>query len=71
MIKFLTLSEVLEILKDQILNYGGQYGVRDINLLSSAIYMPGSSFGGKYLHKTIPAVVRTTCQTYDITIKII
>jgi death-on-curing protein len=56
MIKFLTLSEVLEILKDQILNYGGKYGVRDINLLSSAIYMPESSFGGKYLHETIPAM---------------
>jgi death-on-curing protein len=53
MIKFLTLSEVLEILKDQILNYGG----RDINSSSSAVYMPESSFGGKYLHETIPAMV--------------
>ena len=56
MIKFLTLSEVLLILEDQIRNYGGTYGVRDINLLSSAIYMPESSFDGKYLHKTIPAM---------------
>ena len=56
MIKFLTLSEVLLILEDQIRNYGGIYGVRDINLLSSAIYMPESSFGGKYLHKTVPAM---------------
>ena len=56
MIKFLTLSEVLLILDDQIKNYGGIYGVRDINLLSSAIYMPESSFGGQYLHKTIPAM---------------
>jgi len=37
-IKFLTLSEVLLILEDQIRNYGGKYGVRDRNLLSSAIY---------------------------------
>jgi len=55
-IKFLTLSEVLLILDDQIKNYGGIYGIRDINLLSSAIYMPESSFKGKYLHETIPAM---------------
>jgi len=56
MIKFLTLSEVLMILEDQISNYGGIYGVRDKNLLSSAIYMPEASFDGKYLHETIPAM---------------
>ena len=56
MIKFLTLSEVLLILEDQIRNYGGAYGVRDLNLLSSAIYMPESSFDGKYLHESIPAM---------------
>jgi len=56
MIKFLTASEILLILEDQIRNYGGKYGLRDINLLSSAVYMPQSSFNGKYLHKTIPAM---------------
>ena len=56
MIKFLTLSEVLLILENQIRNYGGKYGVRDINLLSSAIYMPESSFDRKYLHETIPSM---------------
>jgi len=56
MVKFLTMSEVLLILEDQIRNYGGVYGVRDINLLSSAIYMPESGFGGQYLHKTVPAM---------------
>lgn len=56
MIKFLTLSEVLLILEDQIRNYGGIYGVRDLNLLSSAMYMPESSFNGDYLYKTIPAM---------------
>jgi len=56
MIKFLTTSEVLLILEDQIRNYGGLYGLRDINLLSSALYMPQSSFDGKYLHKTIPSM---------------
>ena len=56
MIKFLTLAEVLLIFEDQIRRYGGAYGVRDLNLLSSAIYMPESSFDGKYLHETIPAM---------------
>jgi len=55
-IKFLTLSEVLMILDDQINNYGGIYGIRDINLLSSSIYMPESKFKGHYLHKTIPSM---------------
>jgi death-on-curing protein len=54
MIKFLSLSEVMLILEDQIRNYGGIYGVRDIKLLSSAIYMPQSSYAGEYLHKSIP-----------------
>ena len=56
MVRFSTLSEVLLILEDQIRNYGGKYGVRDINLLSSAIYMPESTFDGQYLHETIPAM---------------
>ncbi len=50
---FLTLSEVLIILQDQIRRYGGLYGVCDIGLLSSAIAMPESTFEGKYLHKDI------------------
>ena len=56
MIEFLTMSEVLLILEDQIRNYGGIYGVGDINLLSSAIHMPESTYDGKYLHETIPAM---------------
>ena len=56
MIHFLTLSEGLLILEDQIRNYGGIYGVGDINLLSSALYVPQSGFDGRYLHKTIPAM---------------
>jgi death-on-curing protein len=59
MIHFLTLSEILIILEDQIINYGGIYGLRDINLLSSAIYMPQAGFGGEYFNKTIPAMAAT------------
>ncbi len=53
-IRFLTLSEVLLIYEDQIRHYGGSYGVRDISLLSSAIYIPQATFENKYLHETIP-----------------
>jgi len=54
MIRFITLSEILLIYEDQIRRYGGSYGVRDITLLSSASYVPQSTFDGKYLHTTIP-----------------
>jgi len=47
---FLTLSEVLEIHKNQIEIYGGKEGVRDLSLLMSAIAMPETSFQGEYLH---------------------
>lgn len=51
--RFLTLSEVLLILQDQIRRYGGMYGVRDLALLSSALAMPGASFGGKLVHEDV------------------
>ena len=64
MIKFLTLSEIMLILENQIRLYGGIYGVRDLNLLSSAIYMPESSFDGQYLHESIPSMA--AAYTYHI-----
>ena len=52
-IRFLTLSDIQLIHSDQIRNYGGMAGVRDLSLLSSALAMPESSFEGKYLHDDI------------------
>ncbi|HRX49660.1 MAG TPA: type II toxin-antitoxin system death-on-curing family toxin [Spirochaetota bacterium] len=52
-IDFLTLAEVVEIHKNQIALYGGEQGIRDYNLLSSAIYIPQSTFDGKYLHGSL------------------
>ena len=49
-IRFITLQEVISIHVDQIKRYGGKSGIRDINLLSSAIAMPESSFRNQYLH---------------------
>lgn len=52
-ITFLTLAEVIEIHTDQIQRYGGSEGVRDMNLLSSAVSMPYASFSGSFLHSDI------------------
>ena len=49
-VRFLTLSEVISILQDQITHYGGEFGVRDLDLVSSAIAVPRASFGGETLH---------------------
>jgi death-on-curing protein len=51
---FLTLDEALLIHADQIRRYGGRPGVRDLSLLSSALAMPEASFGGLYLHTSLP-----------------
>lgn len=48
--KFLSLAEVLEIHQDQVRRYGGCPGIRDIELLKSAIGMPMTSYGGDFLH---------------------
>jgi len=50
---FLTFAEVIEIHDYQIENFGGASGLRDIELLKSAIGMPSATFGGTFLHPTI------------------
>ncbi|MBX7065860.1 MAG: type II toxin-antitoxin system death-on-curing family toxin [Parachlamydiales bacterium] len=52
-IYFLTLDDVIEIHLDQLSHYGGKKGIREQNLLISAISQPFSTFNGVYLHKTI------------------
>lgn len=47
---FLSLDEMIDIHRDQIERYGGRDGIRDMALLQSAVAMPQTSFGGKYLH---------------------
>jgi len=47
---FLTLAEVIEIHKDQVERYGGHPGLRDYDLLCSAVAMPEASFCGNYLY---------------------
>ncbi len=53
---FLTLDEILEIHAQQIELYGGSDGVRDSAGLESAVATPMASFGGEFLHSTIPSM---------------
>lgn len=53
---FLSLDEVLEIHEQQIEIYGGSAGLRDAGGLESAVAMPQASFGGEFLHHSIPAM---------------
>ena len=53
---FLLLDEVLEIHAQQIEKYGGSAGIRDAAALESAVATPQATFGGQFLHTTIPAM---------------
>lgn len=50
---FLTLDEVLAIQHKEVEKFGGSHGVRDLNLLDSALQRPQSSFMGEDLYPTI------------------
>ena len=50
---FLGLDEVIEIHGDQIKRCGGRSGIRDLDLLKSAVAMPMTGFGGEYFHSDI------------------
>ncbi len=47
---FLALEEVIEIHRDQIEQYGGRPGIRDMALLQSAVAVAQAGVGGRYLH---------------------
>jgi death-on-curing protein len=53
MIKYLTLEEVLKMHDVFIAKYGGLKGVRDLNLLMSAIETPKAAMFGNDLYPTI------------------
>ena len=50
---FLDLLQIVAIHQDQLDRYGGERGLRDIELLNSAIAMPQAGFGDEYLHKGV------------------
>ncbi len=53
---FLSRDEVLEVHEQQIAMYRGSSGVRDSGGLESAIATPQATFGGEFLHRSIPAM---------------
>jgi death on curing protein len=53
MTDFLGVEDVLGLHADQVALYGGDYGVRDMGLLDSAVAQPRAAFGGEFLHKDL------------------
>lgn len=51
MTDFLSVEDVLTLHADQVDLYGGEHGVRDLELLDSAVAQPQASFGGAFLHE--------------------
>lgn len=51
--RYLTLSEVLEIYRRVIQQSGGTMGIRDLGALESAIAQPRMTFGGEELYPTL------------------
>lgn len=51
--EFLTLEEILALHEDRIRKYGGTTGVRDLDLLRSAMGNAEATFGGVFLHETL------------------
>jgi death-on-curing protein len=52
-LKILTLKQVLVVHEFMVKKYGGSSGVRDMNMLKSAINRPFATFGGEDLYKDI------------------
>jgi len=50
---FLSLNEIIVIHTNQLENYGGTAGIRDMGLLNSAIAMPLSGIGDTFFHKDL------------------
>ncbi len=52
--RFIEMSEVLDIHNRQLHKFGGTSGIRDEGLLDSALAQPQATFGGQFLHPTLP-----------------
>lgn len=47
---FLSFAEAVEINQYQICHFGGAPGIRDVDLLRSALAVPSATFDGRFLH---------------------
>lgn len=50
---FLSLEDAILIHQDQIERYGGSPGIRDLDLLKSALAMPRAGAFGQYFHAAL------------------
>ena len=51
--KFVPIDIILVLHEDLLRKYGGSGGIRDRNLLESAVGQPRATFGRKHLHRTL------------------
>jgi len=58
---FLEFDDIIEIHSVLIKKYGGHEGMRDKNLLHSAVNQPQQTFEGKFLYKSIPTMASILC----------
>lgn len=54
--EFLDIKDVLDIHQMQLERFGGSDGIRDLNLLDSALAQPKAGFGGEFLHEDLFAM---------------
>ncbi len=59
--RFLTLSEVLELHDRVIDQTGGADGVRDLGAVESAVFQPQMTFGSKELYPTMQTKAAALC----------
>jgi death-on-curing protein len=50
---FLNKNHILRLHQLSLEDYGGASGIRDEDLLDSAIFQPEATFGGEFLHESI------------------
>lgn len=55
-ITFLSTEDVIALQQNTLEHEGGLAGVKDYNLLDSAVHMPRQQFGGRYLHDDLAAM---------------
>ncbi|SPP65786.1 type II toxin-antitoxin system death-on-curing family toxin [Nitrospira lenta] len=61
MTRYLTVAEVLELHQSVIERWGGSGGIRDLNVLESALAQPRQSFGGNDLYPDLPSKAAALC----------
>ena len=59
--RFLTLTEVLNLHQLMITQSGGSFGLRDLGALESVIAQPQMTFGGQDLYPTVEAKAAAIC----------